>query len=66
MEERIWIECTCDYEGFADMVKFNGMQFKHPVCPNCGELIDNIKHLSKDEWSNKLNNMGFDYEKIKK
>ncbi len=22
MTEEIWIECNCDYKGFADMVKF--------------------------------------------
>ena len=58
MEERIWIECTCDYEGFADMVKFEGMEFNHPTCPNCGELIDDIKYLSKEDFNDKLDNNG--------
>jgi hypothetical protein len=41
--EKIWVECTCDYEGFADMIKFEGMKYKHPVCPDCGELIEDIE-----------------------
>ena len=53
-EEKIWIECPpCDYEGWADMVKFEGMKYKHPVCPNCGELIEDIEELSFDEWNKK-------------
>jgi len=52
-EEKIWVECTCDYEGFADMVKFEGMNYQHPVCPNCGELIEDIEELSSDEWNKK-------------
>jgi len=54
-EEEIWIECTCDYVGFADMVKFEGMKYKHPVCPNCGALIDDIVELPTDKWLEKIN-----------
>jgi len=51
---KIWVECTCDYEGFADMVKFEGMKYQHPVCPDCGELIEDIEELISDEWNKKV------------
>ena len=53
MKEKIWIECTCDYEGYAEMIKPNGWEYYHPFCPECGELIENIEYLSQDEWKNK-------------
>ena len=54
MDDKIWIECTCGYEGFAEMVKPEGMKYQHPMCPNCGELIDNIEELSSDEFKKKI------------
>jgi len=55
MNDKYWIECTCDYEGFAEMVKPEGMKYQHPMCPNCCEFInyDDIEYLSKEEF-NKL------------
>jgi len=55
MKEEIWIECDCGYEGFADMVKYEGMKYKHPTCPDCGEVISEIIELPKDEWIDKIN-----------
>ena len=51
--EKIWIECTCDYEGYAEMIKPDDWEYYHPMCPECGALIDNIVELSKDEWNKK-------------
>ena len=53
--EEIWIECTCDYVGFADMVKFEGMKYKHPTCPNCGEMISEIIEIPHNKWIEKIN-----------
>lgn len=47
VDERIWIECTCGYEGYADMVNFDGMRYSHPVCPDCGEMVYDIDYSSK-------------------
>ena len=55
MDEEIWIECTCDYTGFADMVKFEGMKCKQPTCPNCGELISEIVEIPHNKWIQKIN-----------
>ena len=61
MSEKIWIECTCGYEGYAKMIKPDSWEYQHPFCPNCGELIppkiDNIIELSKDEWNKKINKL---------
>lgn len=54
-EEEIWIECTCDYEGLADMVKFEGWEYKQPVCPNCGRLIEDIVEMPWEKWLVKIN-----------
>ena len=53
MNEKIWLECTCDYVGWADLIKFEGMKYKHPVCPDCGELVEDIEDLSSEEWKRK-------------
>ena len=55
MEEEIWIECSCGYEGFADMVKYEGMKYKHPTCPDCGEVISDIMELPQEQWIEKIN-----------
>ena len=55
MTEEIWIECSCGYQGFADMVKFEGMKYKHPVCPSCGEMISEILEIPHNKWVEKIN-----------
>lgn len=47
IEEKIWIECTCGYTGYADMVKWDGMEYSHPVCPNCGDAVYDIDYGGK-------------------
>jgi hypothetical protein len=53
MTDKIWIECICDYVGWAEMVRPDGWEYDHPMCPECGELIDNVQELSKEDWINK-------------
>ena len=59
MDQKIWVECSCDYEGFAVMVKPDGMKYKHPMCPNCGEFVDYdyIEYLSNDEFEKRINDL---------
>jgi len=54
MKEKIWIECTCDYEGWADMIKPDGWKYYHPMCPGCGAMIEDVVELSKEEFNKKI------------
>jgi len=43
MSDGIWIECTCDYTGYADMVEYEKIPgVKFPTCPECGETVYDI------------------------
>jgi hypothetical protein len=43
VDEKIWIKCTCGYEGYADMVEYEELpDIRFPTCPECGETVYDI------------------------
>ena len=38
MIKEILFECACGYYGGVVMVKSKETKYKHPVCPQCGEI----------------------------
>ena len=53
MNENNWIECTCDYQGYADMVTYPEIpDVSFPTCPECGQTVydvvyPDVKELKK-------------------